>query len=83
MKFPDFYELAPVVPTHDAFAATLGAAQDGLLEYSYVDAVRLAGHSCPTVAGAFSGRPRGFGGVIPGRSRRTRRYFGAYARAGI
>ncbi len=53
MKFPDFYELAPVVPTHDAFAATLGAAQDGLLEYSYVDAVRLAGHSCPTVAGAF------------------------------
>jgi len=53
MKFPDFYELAPVVPTRDAFAATLGAAQDGLLEYSYVDAVRLAGHSCPTVAGAF------------------------------
>jgi hypothetical protein len=53
MKFPAFYELAPVVPTRDAFAATLGAAQDGLLEYSYVDAVRLAGHSCPTVAGAF------------------------------
>ena len=53
MKFPDFYELAPVVPTRDAFAATLGAAQDGLLEYNYVDAVRLAGHSCPTVAGAF------------------------------
>ena len=53
MKFPDFYELAPVVPTRDAFAATLGAAQDGLLEYRYVDAVRLAGHSCPTVAGAF------------------------------
>jgi hypothetical protein len=53
MKFPDFYERAPSVPTHDPFAATLGAAQDGLLEYNYVDAVRLAGHSCPTVAGAF------------------------------
>ena len=53
MKFPDFYELAPIVPTRDPFAATLGAAQDGLLEYNYVDAVRLAGHSCPTVAGAF------------------------------
>ena len=24
-----------------------------MLEYRYVDAVRLAGHSCPTVAGAF------------------------------
>jgi len=31
----------------------LGAARDGLLDYHYLDAVRLAGHSCPTVAGAF------------------------------
>jgi hypothetical protein len=53
MRFPDFYKLAPVIPTRDPFAEMLGAAQDGVLEYSYVDAVRLAGHSCPTVAGAF------------------------------
>jgi hypothetical protein len=53
MTFPDFYELAPVIPTRDPFAEMLGAAQGGVLEYSYVDAVRLAGHSCPTVAGAF------------------------------
>ncbi len=53
MNFPDFYEQAPVVLTHDPFAATLGAARDGVLEYHYEDAVRLAGHSCPTVAGAF------------------------------
>lgn len=53
MNFPDFYELAPVVRTRDPFAATLGAARDGMLEYHYLDAVRLAGHSCPTVAGAF------------------------------
>lgn len=53
MNFPDFYEQAPVVRTHDPFAEMLGAAQDGMLEYHYVDAVRLAGHSCPTVAGAF------------------------------
>jgi formylmethanofuran dehydrogenase subunit E len=37
----------------DPLAAFLGAAEDGLLEYSYLDAVRLAGHSCPTVAGAW------------------------------
>lgn len=53
VNFPDFYEQAPVVHTYDAFAATLGAADNGLLDYHYVDAVRLAGHSCPTVAGAF------------------------------
>ena len=53
MRLPDFYELAPVVQTRDPFAEMLGAARDGLLEYSYADAVRLAGHSCPTVAGAF------------------------------
>lgn len=53
MSFPDFYEQAPVIRTHDPFAAMLGAASGGVLEYHYVDAVRLAGHSCPTVAGAF------------------------------
>ncbi|WP_292990696.1 hypothetical protein [Nitrosomonas sp.] len=53
MSFPDFYAKAPVVRSYDSFAATLGAARDGLLDYHYEDAVRLAGHSCPTVAGAF------------------------------
>jgi hypothetical protein len=53
VNFPDFYEQAPVVRTRDPFAAVLGAAQDGRLDYHYLDAVRLAGHSCPTVAGAF------------------------------
>ncbi len=53
MNFPDFFDQAPVIPTRDPFAETLGAAQGGMLEYRYVDAVRLAGHSCPTVAGAF------------------------------
>src|SRR5687768_11233193 len=53
VDFPDFYEQAPVVRTHDPFAAMLGAARGGIFEYRYLDAVRLAGHSCPTVAGAF------------------------------
>ena len=53
MNFPDFFEQAPVVHTFDPFAAMLGAAHEGKIDYHYVDAVRLAGHSCPTVAGAF------------------------------
>ena len=53
MKLPTFYAQAPVVPTFDPLAQLLGAATDGRLDYSYADVVRLAGHSCPTVAGAF------------------------------
>lgn len=38
---------------HDPLAEFLGASTDGRIEYRYVDAVRLAGHSCPTVAAAY------------------------------
>ena len=38
---------------HDRLAEFLGAADGGVIEYRYVDAVKLAGHSCPTVAGAY------------------------------
>lgn len=53
MTFPSFYSDAPVVETFDPLAKLLGASSDGRLDYTYADAVRLAGHSCPTVAGAF------------------------------
>jgi len=53
MNYPAFYDQAPRIRMRDPLAAFLGAADDGLLEYVYVDAVRLAGHSCPTVAGAW------------------------------
>jgi hypothetical protein len=53
VNFPPFYDQAPVVATHDALAELLGASEGGLLEYRYADAVLVAGHSCPTVAGAF------------------------------
>lgn len=53
MQFPDFYADAPVIRLRDPLAEFLGAAADGVIEYRYVDAVRLAGHSCPTVASAF------------------------------
>jgi hypothetical protein len=53
MSFPDFFIRAPVIRVVDPLAGFLGAAQDGIIEYRYEDAVRLAGHSCPTVASAF------------------------------
>ena len=53
MKYPAFFDHAPRIAMRDPLADFLGAAEGGLLEYQYLDAVRLAGHSCPTVAGAY------------------------------
>lgn len=53
MGFPTFFEQAPTIRVRDPLAAFLGACEDGIIEYHYADAVRLAGHSCPTVAGAY------------------------------
>jgi hypothetical protein len=50
--FPAFFGDAPTVLLRDPLAAFLGAG-DGFIEYAYADAVKLAGHSCPTVASAF------------------------------
>jgi len=53
MAFPEFFAHIPTITLRDPLAELLGAAAGGLIEYSFADAVRLAGHSCPTVAGAW------------------------------
>lgn len=53
MRFPDFFDQVPRLRVRDPLADFLGAAEGGLLEYGYADAVKLAGHSCPTVATAY------------------------------
>jgi hypothetical protein len=53
MRHPEFYDEAPHITMYDPLAKFLGAAEGGILEYRYVDAVKAAGHSCPTVASAW------------------------------
>lgn len=53
MGFPDYFANIPTITLRDPLADLLGAAEGGLLDYRFEDAVRLAGHSCPTVAGAW------------------------------
>lgn len=53
MTFPEFFDQIPALTLRDPLAEVLGAAAGGTIEYRYADAVRLAGHSCPTVAGAW------------------------------
>jgi len=53
MSHPDFFDAVPRISLYDPLAEFLGAAEGGILQYGYFDAVRLAGHSCPTVASAY------------------------------
>ncbi|MDD4855103.1 MAG: hypothetical protein PHQ22_08860 [Sulfuricurvum sp.] len=53
MTTPEFFnDVAPII-VRDPLSEVLGAASNGLIDYTYRDVVKLAGHSCPTVAGAF------------------------------
>lgn len=53
MGFPAFFDQVPRIVMFDPLAQFLGAVPDGRMEYTYADAVKLAGHSCPTVASAY------------------------------
>lgn len=53
MAYPAFFDTQPTLIVRDRLAGFLGAATDGLIEYTYTDVVKCAGHSCPTVAGAW------------------------------
>ena len=68
MNYPAFFDQAPVITVHDGLAAFLGACDDGIITYRYVDAVRLAGHSCPTVAGAYLMTGRALALLYPDRT---------------
>lgn len=45
--YPDFFDAAPVITLHDPLAQFLGAVDGGIMEYRYLDAVRLTGPSSP------------------------------------
>ncbi|MBV2181416.1 FmdE family protein [Castellaniella sp. MT123] len=68
MAFPAFFTQAPRIVLHDPLAQLLGASDDGRIEYGYEDAVRLAGHSCPTVAGAWLMTVHALRALYPGET---------------
>ena len=68
MQTPAFFDQVPSIVLYDALAQTLGAVQDGLIEYRYLDAVKLAGHSCPTVAGAWLMARAALARLYPGQT---------------
>ncbi|MBN9548958.1 MAG: hypothetical protein J0H31_08780 [Alphaproteobacteria bacterium] len=71
MDFPAFFSEAPTITLRDPLAAFLGLSKSGVMSYAYADAVKLAGHSCPIVAGAYLMVRRGlsqlYGDELPER----------------
>ncbi len=53
MKYPDFFKDIETIKLQDRLSAFLGTFEDGIIEFGYLDVVKSAGHSCPTVAGAY------------------------------
>ena len=53
MNHPQFFDTIEPIRLQDPLAALLGAFENGLYEISYTEVVKGAGHSCPTVAGAY------------------------------
>ena len=53
MIYPQFFNKIPTIKLQDDLASFLGAFEDGIVEFSYLDVVKSAGHSCPTVFGAY------------------------------
>ena len=53
MNYPNFFTTIETVKVQDPLSQVLGAFSDGAYEFSYLDVVKSAGHSCPTVTGAY------------------------------
>ena len=53
MEYQAFFDDIDTIRLQDELAKFLGVNSDGIIEVSYIDIVKTAGHSCGTVAGAY------------------------------
>jgi hypothetical protein len=49
----EFFSKIDNIKLQDNLSLFLGSSKDGIVEFTYHDIVKSAGHSCPTVAGAY------------------------------
>ena len=65
MSYPNFYDSVETIKVKDPLSNALGAFDEGEYEFSYLDVVKSAGHSCPTVAGAYIIAQAGLNALYP------------------
>jgi len=71
MHYRQYIEEIEAIRLYDELAEFLGVNEDGIIEISYLDIVKTAGHSCATVAGAYLMAQKGlqalYGSQLPKR----------------
>jgi len=63
MKYPNYYDNIEHIVLQDDLSKFLGASEEGIIDISYLDIVKMAGHSCATVAGAYLMALKGLQGL--------------------
>ena len=53
MEYPDFYNEVEPIMLKDGLSKFLGSSVDGIIEFSYLEIVKMAGHSCALVSGSY------------------------------
>ncbi len=53
MHYPEYIDRVESIRLKDPLSEFLGVFSEGVVAFSYLDVVKSAGHSCPTVAGAY------------------------------
>ncbi|WP_297441015.1 hypothetical protein [Sulfurimonas sp.] len=65
MEYPEYFSSIESIRLYDDLSQFLGVNKDGLVEISYLDIVKTAGHSCATVAGAYIVALKGLEALYP------------------
>jgi len=53
MNYPAFFDQIEHLILQDDLSATLGSTENGIIDISYLEIVKMAGHSCAVVSGAY------------------------------
>jgi len=53
MAYPEFFDTVESIKVADPLSGVLGAFENGIYDITFLEVVKSAGHSCPTVAGAY------------------------------
>ncbi len=65
MEYQAFFDDIENITVQDELAQFLGVNKDGIIEFSYLDVVKAAGHSCATVGGAYLIALKGLKALYP------------------
>jgi len=53
MEYPEFYNDVEHIVLKDELSKFLGSSEEGIIDISYLDIVKMAGHSCALVSGTY------------------------------